>query len=276
MSSDNNLVRINKYFTDCGILSRRAAEAEISAGRVKINGKIAELGQKINPKKDIVEYKGEKIKPKQSKRFTYIMLNKPCGYLTTMSDDRGRDCVADLISDVGTRVYPVGRLDMYSDGLLLFTDDGELANMLTHPKHEIPKIYHVKVKGGRDDKKIEALGKAMDIDGYTIEPVKVELVSVRDDACVLKMTLYEGRNRQIRKMCEQVHLEVMSLRRVAIGKIELGNLPQGKWKHLSGAQVKYLKDSMKLSKLKLEKKAKENDKESSAKGVRGSSNRKRR
>ena len=273
MSPNNNLVRINKYFTDCGILSRRAAEAEISAGKVKVNGKVAELGQKIDPKKDVVEYKGERIKPKASKRFTYVMLNKPCGYLTTMSDDRGRDTVAELVADVGTRVYPVGRLDMYSDGLLLFTDDGELANLLTHPKHEIPKIYHVKVKGAKDDKKIEALGKAMDIDGYVIEPVKVELVSVRDDACVLKMTLYEGRNRQIRKMCEQVRLEVMSLRRVAIGKIELGKLPAGKWRFLSGAEVKYLKDSMKLSKIKLEKKAQE---EKKSQNDRNTANKKRR
>lgn len=265
MKSENNLVRINKYFTDCGILSRRAAEAEISAGKVKVNGKIAELGQKIDPKKDVIEYKGERIKPKSAKRFTYVMLNKPCGYLTTMSDDRGRQCVAELVADVGTRVYPVGRLDMYSDGLLLFTDDGELANMLTHPKHEIPKIYHVKVRGAKDDKKIEALGKAMEIDGYKIEPVKVELVSVRDDACVLKMTLYEGRNRQIRKMCENVRLEVMSLRRVAIGKITLGELPQGKWRYLSGAEVKYLKDSMKTAKAKLEKKA--NDKEKNKKNA---------
>ena len=265
MKSDNNLVRINKYFTDCGILSRRAAEEEIARGKVKVNGKVAGIGQKIDPKKDVVEYKGERIKPKATKRFTYVMLNKPVGYLTTMSDDRGRSCVAELVADVGTRIYPVGRLDMYSDGLLLFTDDGELANMLTHPKHEIPKIYHVKVKGGRDDKKIEALGKPMEIDGYKLEPVKVELVSVRDDACVLKMTLYEGRNRQIRKMCESVHLQVMSLRRVAIGKITMGDLPEGKWRYLSGAEVKYLKDSMKLSKMKLEKQASDKEKEKAKK-----------
>ncbi len=254
-----NEVRLNKYFTDCGILSRRAAEEEIISGKVKVNGKIAELGQKINPKKDTVEYKGEIIKPRNTKRFTYVMLNKPCGYLTTMSDDRGRKTVAELVKDVKTRVYPVGRLDMNSDGLLLFTDDGDLANMLTHPKHEIPKIYHVKVKGAKDDKKIEALGKAMEIDGYKIEPVKVELVSVRDTACVLKMTLYEGRNRQIRKMCENVRLEVLSLRRVAIGKLTMGDLPQGKWRYLSGDEVKYLKNSMKIAKEKLErnKKAKE-------------------
>ena len=265
MKTDNNLVRINKYFTDCGVLSRRAAEEEIARGKVKINGKVAEIGQKIDPKKDVVEYKGERVKPRAAKRFIYIMLNKPVGYLTTMSDDRGRPCVAELVADVGTRVYPVGRLDMYSDGLLLFTDDGDLANILTHPKHEIPKIYHVKVKGGRDDKKLEALGKPMLIDGYKIEPVKVELVSVRDDACVLKMTLYEGRNRQIRKMCENVHLHVMSLRRVAIGKITMDDLPEGKWRYLNGAEVKYLKDSMKISKMKLQKESEKKSKEKSKK-----------
>lgn len=247
-NKSESLVRINKFFTDCGILSRRAAEEEIEKGRVKVNGKTAELGQKIAPKKDTVEYKGEIIKPKKGSKYTYVILNKPCGYLTSMTDDRGRKCVSELVSDVGTRVYPVGRLDMNSDGLLLFTDDGELANILTHPKHRIPKIYHVKVRGERDDKKIEALGKSMDIDGYMIEPVKVELFSSRSDACILKMTLYEGRNRQIRKMCEQVHLEVMNLRRVAIGDIELGKLAPGKWRHLSGAEVNYLKSSVRSQK----------------------------
>lgn len=242
------LVRINKYFTDCGILSRRAAEEEIAKGRVKVNGNVAELGQKIDPKKDVVEYKGERIMPRKGEKFTYILLNKPCGYLTSMSDDRGRKCVSELVKDVGKRVYPVGRLDMNSDGLLLFTDDGDLANVLTHPKHHIPKIYHVKVRGERDDKKIAALGKPMEIDGYKIEPVKVELFSCRSDNCILKMTLYEGRNRQIRKMCEQVHLEVMSLRRVAIGDIKLGELAPGKWRHLSGAEVSYLKASMRSTK----------------------------
>jgi len=245
---EDNLVRINKFFTDCGILSRRAAEEEIEKGRVKVNGKVAEIGQKIDPKHDTVEYKGEKIRPRTNEKYTYILLNKPCGYLTSMSDDRGRKCVSELVKDAGKRVYPVGRLDMNSDGLLLFTDDGELANVLTHPKHRIPKIYHVKVRGERDDKKIAALGKAMEIDGYMIEPVKVELFSCRSDACILKMTLYEGRNRQIRKMCEQVHLEVMSLRRVAIGDIQLGDLAPGKWRHLSGSEVRYLKSSLKDTK----------------------------
>ena len=255
-NKNTELIRINKFFTDCGILSRRAAEAEIEAGRVKVNGEKAVLGQKINPKKDKVEYKGKIVLPRrgEEKKFTYIMLNKPCGYITTMTDDRGRKCVSELVADVGKRIYPVGRLDMYSDGLLLFTDDGDLTNTLTHPKHEIPKIYHVKVKGSSDEKKIKELGKPMEIDGYTIEPVKVEIASDRSDSCILRMTLYEGRNRQIRKMCEQVHLEILSLRRVAIGDIMLGELPLGKWRHLSGAEVRYLKESSIRSKQRLERK----------------------
>lgn len=251
-SKSQNEIRINKFFTDCGILSRRAAESEILAGRIKVNGARADIGQKIDPKRDIVEYNGKRIFPSSSnaKRHTYVMLNKPCGYITTMSDDRGRKCVSELVSEVGKRIYPVGRLDMNSDGLLLFTDDGELTNLLTHPKHEIPKIYHVKVKGCRDDKKIEALRQPMVIDDYKLEPVKVEIISDRSDACILRMTLYEGRNRQIRKMCESVHLHILSLRRVAIGKIELGDLPLGKWRYLSGAEVKYLKDSLSSAKTK--------------------------
>lgn len=247
VASEGGDVRINKFFTDCGILSRRAAEEEIKAGKVKVNGEVAQIGQKIDPRKDIVEYKGKRILPRRGaeKKYTYVMLNKPCGYITSMTDDRGRKCVSELVSDVGKRIYPVGRLDMNSDGLLLFTDDGDLTNMLTHPRHNIPKIYHVKVKGSLDEKKVQELGKSMVIDGYKIEPVKVELVSVRNDACVLKMTLYEGRNRQIRKMCEMVHLDIMSLRRVAIGEIKMGDLPQGKWRYLSGAEVRYLKDNLK-------------------------------
>ena len=245
-------VKLQKYFSDCAIMSRRAAEEEIKNGKVTVNGTVATLGLRIDPERDEIIYKGRRILPPKREK-TYILLNKPRGTVTTLSDEKGRPTVMSLLDGLGVRVYPVGRLDFNSDGLLLLTDDGELTNRLTHPKHQIPKIYHVKVKGAKDDKKIEALGKAMEIDGYKIEPVKVELVSVRDTACVLKMTLYEGRNRQIRKMCENVHLEVLSLRRVAIGKITMDDLPQGKWRYLNGDEVKYLKDSMKRSKEKLEK-----------------------
>ena len=236
-------IRIQKFFTDCGVLSRRAAEEEIKAGRVKINGAVAEVGQKIDPTHDRVEYRGRVIEATQKPRFTYVMLNKPRGYLSTVTDDRGRHCVTELVADTGVRLYPVGRLDMDSEGLLLLTNDGELTNRLTHPKHEIPKIYHVKIQGTVTAEQIKALSKPMDIDGYTILPVKTELVSVKDDTSTLRMTLFEGRNRQIRKMCETQSLQILRLCRVAIGEVKLGNLAPGKWRYLTRTQVDYLKNS---------------------------------
>ncbi len=233
-------LRIQKYLSDCGVMSRRAAEKEIAAGRVKVNGAVAQIGQKIDPDTDEVVYKGKVVK-KEIKSYTYIMLNKPVGYVTTMSDESSRPCVRDLVSDVGVRVYPVGRLDMYSEGLLIMTNDGELTNKLTHPKHEIPKIYHVKVDEEINSDKLRFLGRRMNIDGYDIEPVKCEVVTRKDGFTVLRMTLYEGRNRQIRKMCEAAELKVLSLKRIAIGELSLGNLKPGEWKKMSASQIKYLR-----------------------------------
>lgn len=234
-------IRIQKFFTDCDIMSRRAAEAAIAAGKVKINGVTAEIGQKIDTSSDTVEYNGKIITPMSNRSFTYIMLNKPRGYLSSVSDDRGRKCVTELVKDANARLYPVGRLDMDSEGLLLMTNDGELTNKLTHPRHEIPKIYHVKIKGKVTDEEIAALSKSMDIDGYTIQPVQTRLISIKNDYCVLEMTLYEGRNRQIRKMCEKVNLKILRLCRVAIGNVNLGELAPGKWKYLNKTQISYLK-----------------------------------
>ena len=235
-------VRLQKYFTDCGLLSRRAAEEEIRQGRVKVNGITAEVGQKIAPETDTVEYKGSIIRPPEKAIMKYIMLNKPRGYLSTVADDRGRKCVTELVADAGARLYPVGRLDMDSEGLLLMTNDGNLTFRLTHPRHEIPKIYHVRVAGAVTKEQIEALSAPMEIDGYEILPVKTETVSCKEDYTVLRMTLYEGRNRQIRKMCAQVGLDILRLCRVAIGDVKLGNLAPGKWRHLTKSQVAYLMD----------------------------------
>lgn len=234
-------IRIQKFFTDCDIMSRRAAEAAIAAGKVKINGVTAEIGQKIDTSSDTVEYDGKVITPMSNRNFTYIMLNKPRGYLSSVSDDRGRKCVTELVNDANARLYPVGRLDMDSEGLLFMTNDGELTNKLTHPRHEIPKIYHVKIKGKVTDEEIAALSKSMDIDGYTIQPVQTRLISIKNEYCVLEMTLYEGRNRQIRKMCEKVNLKILRLCRVAIGNVKLGELAPGKWKYLNKTQISYLK-----------------------------------
>ena len=240
---ETQTIRIQKFFTDCGVLSRRAAEEEIKKGRVKVNGVVAEVGQKIDPARDRVEYRGQVIEATEKPRFTYVMLNKPRGYLSTVTDDRGRHTVTELVADAGVRLYPVGRLDMDSEGLLLLTNDGELTNRLTHPKHEIPKIYHVKIRGTVTAEQVKALSSSMEIDGYRILPVKTELISVKDDTSVLRMTLFEGRNRQIRKMCESQSLTVLRLCRIAIGDLKLGNLAPGKWRYLTKTQVDYLKGS---------------------------------
>ena len=225
-------------------MSRRAAEEEISRGAVLVNGSAATLGQKVDPETDRIEYKGKLIGDRFVRK-TYIMLNKPRGYVTTASDEKGRPIVLDLVKDVGERVYPVGRLDMDSDGLLLLTNDGELTNKLTHPRHSVPKIYHVEVKGKVDAETVKKLSGDMEIDGYKILPVAVSVLKMRDDprkpSTVLKMELLEGRNRQIRKMCEKCGLSVVKLTRVAIGDLKLGNLKTGEWRYLTRMQTEYLK-----------------------------------
>ena len=220
-------------------MSRRAAEDEIRAGRVLVNGTPAEIGQKIDPGRDVVTYKGNVIGG--GVRKIYIMLNKPVGYVTTMSDEKGRHCVAELIEDVGERVYPIGRLDMESEGLLLLTNDGELANRLTHPKYHKPKVYHVKIAGEVEPDTVAALSRPFDIDGYITKPAKISMISKKPDETVLKMELYEGRNRQIRKMCEQLGLRIRVLKRISVGDVHLGNLAPGKWRHLTRAQVESLR-----------------------------------
>ena len=233
-------IKLQKYFTDCGLMSRRAAEAEIAAGRVRVNGEVATIGLRIDPACDRVEYRGRPVRPSAAKK-TYILLNKPRGVVTTMQDEKGRPTVRELTAGVGTRVYPDGRLDMDSDGLLLLTDDGALADRLTHPRHEIPKIYHVTVEGAVSTDTLAALQAPMVLDGYEILPVKVcPLSGAPAGHTRLEMTLYEGRNRQIRNMCAACGLHVTRLCRVAIGRISLGTLPAGTWRHLTSEELAYL------------------------------------
>ncbi len=233
-------IRLQKYFTDCGVLSRRAAEEEIKMGKVKVNGIRAELGDKIDPDVDIVEYKGKRIMPRKEDKFVYILLNKPAGVVTSAKDEKGRICVTDLVK-CGTRVYPVGRLDLNSQGLIIMTNDGELTNKLTHPRHEIPKIYEVDVVGKVTTEQLTVLNYSMTVDGYVLLPVKTEFVAKNEKFTTLRMTLFEGRNRQIRKMCDQVGLKVAKLSRVAIGSITLGDLQGGKWRYLTNEEIKTLK-----------------------------------
>jgi 23S rRNA pseudouridine2605 synthase len=229
-------IRLQKFFTDCGVLSRRAAEDEIRAGNVKVNGHPASLGDKIDPAADIVTWNGKEIY-KKSAEHHYIALNKPRGYITSMSDPQNRKCVTELLEGHSGRVYPIGRLDYVSEGLLLLTDDGALANRLMHPKHHLEKVYRVKVAGHVSEEQHAALSDSMVLDGYKILPVKVDIISEDDTGTVLKMTLKEGRNRQIRKMCQAVGLTVKRLTRVSIGNVKLGGLPVGKWRYLEQKEV---------------------------------------
>ena len=233
-------VRLQKYISSCGIMSRRAAEKEIQAGHIFVNGEPAVLGQKIKVGEDSVKYNGKLILM-QGHQNIYIMLNKPRGYVTTMSDEKGRPIVTDLIRGVPWRVYPVGRLDMDSEGLLLLTNDGEFANRLTHPGHEVSKVYHVKVASEVSAETLKSLSKPMQIDGYDLKPGKVDVIVRGNRYTVLRMELFEGRNRQIRKMCESLNLKVLLLRRVSVGALSLGDLPIGQWCYLTPSQIQMLK-----------------------------------
>ena len=232
-------IRLQKYIADSGLMSRRAAEREIEMGNVSVNGHVATLGTKVDPREDNVTFKGRKIRFEKPE-YIYIMMNKPRGYLSSTSDDRDRKCVTDLLDGVSARVYPVGRLDLISEGMLLLTNDGELKNRLTHPSHSVPKVYRVKVGGKVSDEQYEILTSALVIDDYKIKPVDVVVQEEDESGTVLKMTLHEGRNRQIRKMCEQAGLTVKRLSRVSIGNLKLDGLPVGKWRYLDEKEVEYL------------------------------------
>jgi 23S rRNA pseudouridine2605 synthase len=239
---DHEKIRIQKYFTVCGVLSRRAAESEIAAGRVLVNGLPAGIGQKIDPEHDVVTYLGKPIRPLPPADHVTVMLNKPAGYVTTVRDDEGRPCVTELVRDLDVRVYPVGRLDMFSTGLLLLTNDGELANLLTHPRHHLPKVYRVMVGGEVSPVQMKRLTSPMVIDDYRLKPVKVTPIRSWEHQTELEFTLTEGRNRQIRKMCEKVGLRVLSLRRIAIGPLVLGHLDEGRYRRLSPSEITALKN----------------------------------
>ncbi len=248
MSNRTETIRLQKFFTDAGVLSRRKAEEEIAAGHVTVNGIVAALGTKIDPATDKVLWQGRPVAPRASAAgHTYIMLNKPIGYVTTLSDEKGRLTVKDLISGVPSRVYPIGRLDMYSDGLLLLTDDGDLANRMMHPSHDVEKEYILTLKGSVTGTDIARLKAPMELDGYKLRPIEASLL--RADAVssggtpvsTVSVTLHEGRNRQIRRMCEIVGLKVLGLRRVRVGRLMLGELSPGKWRYLNEAEIAYLK-----------------------------------
>lgn len=230
--------RLQKIIAAHGVTSRRKAEEWIVAGRVTCNGQVAQLGATADPEVDEILVDGKPLR--QADAPVYLMLHKPRGYVTTLSDERGRPNAAQLVADCGVRVYPIGRLDMDSEGLLLLTNDGELANRLMHPSHEVKKTYQVWVKGYHPGKEV-LLRRPVELDGRAIRTPQVDLISTRDDRARFRVVIHEGRNRQIRRMCELAGMEVTRLRRVAEGSITLGNLPEGAWRHLTVQEIQALK-----------------------------------
>ncbi len=230
-------VRLQKYLAEAGIASRRKAEDLIQQGKVKVNDKIVtELGTKINPEKDQVEYEGKSVTVNNEK--IYILLNKPIGYVTTAKDQFNRDSVLDLVK-VKQRIVPVGRLDMYTSGALILTNDGDFVYQVTHPKHEIEKTYTVTIKGRITKDEIEVLKKGVKIKDYTTRPAKVKILKIEEEKnqSRLEITIHEGKNRQIRKMCEAVDHKVLALHRSKIAGIGVKDLPLGKWRYLRGNEI---------------------------------------
>ncbi|MFQ9064536.1 pseudouridine synthase [Eubacterium sp.] len=238
--ANNNEVRLQKFMAEQGVASRRKSEDLIRAGKVKVNGHIAEIGMKINPRKDLVTVGKQKLTNVKNRKMVYIMLNKPRGYVTTVSDELGRKTVMDLLPDFGCRIYPVGRLDKDSEGLLLLTNDGSFTNCMTHPSHEYAKVYRVTVRPAVNDEILFNLRNGIEIDGRKTAPCEVTVLTEEENRVVLEFILHEGRNRQIRKMCESQGLEVARLKRISIGPIKLGMLKQGDYKELSEQDVKKL------------------------------------
>lgn len=236
-------IRIQKMIADSGYCSRRKAEAMIEQGRVKLNGHPVKLGDKCGFK-DLITIDGERLYMPRKKNFVYIMLNKPRGYVTTVSDDLDRRCVMDLLEDVEERVYPVGRLDRNSEGLLLFTNDGEFANNIMHPSRHISKTYRVTVRPDINDEQLVRLSEGVEIDGKMTLPATVVVKTKEPGRVVLLMTIREGRNRQIRRMCEAVGLEVARLRRISIGPVKLGVLKPGAWRELTAEELRALRTAM--------------------------------
>lgn len=239
-------IRIQKILSDAGICSRRKAEEYITEGRVELNGRRAALGDKADGN-DIVKLDGERVRiPEKTRKKLYIMLNKPRGYVTTMSDELERKCVTDLLTGIEDRVYPVGRLDRNSEGMLIFTNDGAFANDIMHPSRHVSKTYRVTVRPSVSEEQLTKLSAGVEIDGRMTLPAKVEVID--EDAekkrVVMNIVIREGRNRQVRKMCEAVGLEVARLRRTAIGPVKLGMLKPGAWRELTSEEIRALKNAV--------------------------------
>ncbi|MBQ5798750.1 MAG: rRNA pseudouridine synthase [Clostridia bacterium] len=234
----DNKIRLQKALSESGTCSRRKAEELIAEGRVRVNGRIAQIGDKVDPVRDKIVVSGKRVIAVKEK--VYIMLHKPRGFVTTMNDEQDRKCVASLVEDVGTRVFPVGRLDRNSEGLLIMTNDGNFANKLTHPSSHVNKTYRVTVNGAVDDEMVNRLATGIMLDGKMTLPCDVFVIDRKADRTVMIFTIHEGRNRQIRRMCEAVGLSVIRLKRTEIAGVKLGMLPQGKWRPLNEREMRHL------------------------------------
>lgn len=231
--------RLQKLISSAGLASRRAAEELIKQGRVKVNGETASLGMSADPELDDIRVNGKRLRISGTR--VYIMLNKPRGCVTTLSDEKGRKTVAELVKGAGRRLYPVGRLDLNSEGLLIMTDDGEAANALMHPSHEVGKTYRVTVSGREPEAAVRELEALREVEGEPIRPAQVSFAGETGEGkYMLDVTIHEGRNRQVRKMCAAAGLEVRRLVRIAEGELSLGGLQTGKWRHLTSEELDWL------------------------------------
>jgi len=233
-------MRLNKYIAQAGVCSRRKADELTKNGNVKVNGLVVrEMGYEV-AEGDVVEVNGVTIPAAEKK--VYVMLNKPKGYITTAKDEKDRPTVMELVRDIPERLFPVGRLDYNTTGLLLMTNDGDLANKLAHPGHKVDKTYRAKVSGIATEKRLQALRRGVDIGGYVTAPAKVQLVKQTEKSAVLAISIHEGKNRQVRKMCKTVGLSVQELTRIAIGDLQLARLKEGTYRKLTRQEVEYLKN----------------------------------
>ena len=230
--------RLQKILSARGVASRRKAEEMIEQGLITLNGAVAVLGDTADPEMDEILVEGRPLPSKQE--YVYILLHKPRGYVTTLSDEKGRPNAAQLVSDCGVRVYPVGRLDMDSEGLLLFTNDGDFANALMHPKHEVKKTYDTWVNGYVPGAEVK-LSRPIELDGYMIRPPKITLLRAEGRKAKFRITIHEGRNRQVRRMCEAAGMTVTRLKRIREGTLSLGDLPLGKWRYLTAEELAQMK-----------------------------------
>ena len=232
-------MRLQKYMAHSGVASRRRSEEIILEGLVKVNGvKVTELGTKVDPHKDSVEVDGILIE--RERRNVYIALNKPIGYVSTMDDEKDRKIVTDLLDNVKERVYPVGRLDIDTTGLIILTNDGDATYKITHPSTEIKKTYIAIVEGKPNKKELERFRNGLIIDGQKTAPAEIKISKNFDEDCILEISIHEGKNRQVRKMCEAINHPVKKLKRIKVGEIELGNLEEGRWRHLNDKEIDYI------------------------------------